>query len=116
MKPNVNNTVQKVEQFIKNGNNLIPDNYTDFITNLIDMYFKTIMSILNPVYVEGYFDDLIGQQLILHIILFVLVISLIFLFLFYIINNLIILNKNKILSKFNNKYVKFYLKYQLFLA
>ena len=38
------------------------------------------------------------------------------LFIFYIINNLFILNKDKILNKFDNKFIKLYIKYQSFLA
>ena len=49
-------------------------------------------------------------------ILFVLVISLILLFIFFLVNNIFYLNKDKILNKFENKFVKLYVKYQSFLA
>jgi hypothetical protein len=49
-------------------------------------------------------------------ILFVLAISLLFLFLFCVVNIIFVLNKDKILNKFDNKYIKYYIKYQLFLA
>ena len=55
-------------------------------------------------------------QIIIHILLFILVISLISLFIFYIINIIFLFNKDKILNKYNNKYIKFYIKYQSFLA
>ena len=82
----------------------------------MDTNFRTTISNLKPVYVEEHFYGLIGQQIIIHIILFVLVISLILLFIFYIINNLFLLNKDKIINKFDNKFIKLYIKYQLFLA
>ena len=65
------------------------------------------IDLIKPVSAEGYLDDLIGQQTIIHIILFVLVISLLFLFIFYLVNVIILLNKDKILSRFNNKYITF---------
>ena len=49
-------------------------------------------------------------------LLLILVLSIISLFLFYIINVIFILNKDKIINRFNNKYIKLYLKYQAFLA
>ena len=94
----------------------ISDNSNKLINDLLDKLFEAITSILKPVSAEGYLDDLIGQQTIIHIILFVLVISLLFLFIFYLVNVIILLNKDKILSRFNNKYITFYIKYQLFLA
>ena len=43
-------------------------------------------------------------------------IGLTLLFIFYIINILFILNKDKILNKFDSKFIKLYIKYQSFLA
>lgn len=112
------NEVQKSISAAGGGKNFISSgsDSTDTLNKLLDVFFNNITSVLRGVQVEGYLDDLIGQQIIIHIILFVLVISLIFLFLFYIINNIIILNKDKILSRFENKYIKYYLKYQSFLV
>ena len=75
-----------------------------------------VSPVLRSVPVEGHLDDLIGQQIIIHIILLVLVFSLILLFIFFIINNIFILNKDKIINRFDNKFIKFYLKYQILLA
>ena len=69
-----------------------------------------VSPVLRSVPVEGNLDDLIGQQIIIHIILLVLVFSLILLFIFFIINNIFILNKDKIINRFDNKFIKFYLK------
>jgi hypothetical protein len=82
----------------------------------MDIFFYNITQLLKPIHVEGYLDDLIGKQIINHILIFILVISLIFLFIFYIINNIFILKKDQILNKFINKYIKFYIQYHSFFA
>lgn len=92
--------------------------YSDFISKLIDLIFKKTMEILliKPVEVQGYFDDLIGQRMFIEIILFILCISIILLFIFFIFNLIFLLNKDKIIKKFNNKLIIFYIKYQVFLS
>jgi hypothetical protein len=112
----VEKVVSEVKNLIEKGNNFVPIDLSDFNNKLLDVIFSALASIVRGVHVEGYLDDLLGQQIIINMILFVLVLSLIFLFIFYIINNIIILNKDKILSKFENKYIKIYIKYQTFLA
>ena len=92
------------------------DNASSFINKLMDALFSNFFSIFKPVQVEGYLDDLLGQQIIILIILFVLVISLILLFIFYIVNIIFIFNKDRLLNKVNNKVIRFYLKYQTILA
>ena len=66
--------------------------------------------------VEGYLDDLLGQQLFIHLLLLVVVMSTIVLFLIFLFINFINYNKEYILTKFNNKYVKLFVRYQLFLS
>ena len=112
----VKETVSEIQKLIEKGNTFVPETSTDLINKFMDTIFKNTIQVIKPVYVEGHFDDLIGQQIIIHIILFILVISLILLFLFYIINNMFVLNKDKILNKFDNKFIKLYIKYQSFLA
>ena len=112
----VEETVNEIKILIEKSNTFLPDTSTDLINKFMDTIFKNTIQVIKPVYVEGHFDDLIGQQIIIHIILFILVISLILLFLFYIINNMFVLNKDKILNKFDNKFIKLYIKYQSFLA
>jgi len=82
----------------------------------MDIFFYNITQLLKPIHVEGYLDDLIGKQIINHILIFILVISLIFLFIFYIINNIFILKKDQILNKFIKKYIKFYIQSHSFFA
>ena len=91
----VNIPVGLIEK-INNSTNLLPYNSLNIGDKLIDIFFNSIASIIKPVQVEGFLDDLIGQQIIIHIILFVLVISLIFLFIFFLISITILLNKDKI--------------------
>ena len=83
---------------------------------ILDKFYSVIGSFIKPIYVEGYLDDLLGQIVVIHLILFVLVICIFFLFIFFLINLMVILNKDKILKKFNNKYLILIIKYQMILA
>jgi hypothetical protein len=85
--------------------NFIPDNLLSF---LLDFF--------RPIPVVGYLDDLIGQQLFIHLLLFIIVISLIILLTIYIFIQIMVNNKEFLLKKFNNKFILFFIKYQLFLA
>ena len=119
MESKIETRVQEaVEEAIKKSkSNFIDTDLTNFNDKLLDKFFEFVASIFKPVKVEGYLDDLIGQQIIIHIILFVLLISIILLFLFYIINIIFILYKDKIINKFNNnKIITFYIKYHSFFA
>jgi hypothetical protein len=116
----VQETVSKINS--NNSNSFLPDefkyldNFQEIIDNFTDRMFNFIGSLIRPVPVEGYFDDLVGQQIMIHIILFILLISIIILILFYFINIIFLFNKEKIINRFNNKIITFYIKYQSFLA
>ena len=70
---------------------------------LFDYGFNSIMRILNPVEVQGIFDDLIGQRFFIEVILFIL--CLLIIILFFIMNKIFILNIDKIKNRF--KYFNF---------
>ena len=89
---------------------------SDLINNLIDTIFKETMQLLKPVHVQGFFDDLIGQRMFVETILFILCISIVLLFIVFIFNLIFLLNKDKIINKFNNKIISFYVKYHAFLS
>lgn len=112
----VNEAVAEVLKRLDKGSNFLPTDFTSFYNKSLDFIFNLISPFLKSVPVEGYLDDLIGQQIIIEMLLLVLVFSLILLFIFFIINIIFILNKDKILNKFENKFVKFYIKYQALLA
>ena len=110
----VNSVVNEI-----NGNGLLPFSNSDFkdlINKFIDLIFKETMQILEPVQVQGFFDDLIGQRMFIELILFIMCISIILLFIFFIFNLIFLLNKDKIIKKFDNKFITFYIKYQAFLS
>ena len=86
-------------------NNLMPENIINYVIN----FFR-------PVSVEGYLDDLIGQQLFIHFLLISVVFGLILILSVYIFINIFIHNKDYILKRFNNKFILLYIKYQLVLA
>ena len=82
---------------------------------IINTYIKSIFSVLKPGTVEGYLGDLLGQQLFIHLLLLMVVISLILLFFIILFLLVLTFNKEYIINKFNNKYIKFYIKYQYFI-
>ena len=100
----------------KGANTLLPvDN------NLFDLIFSNsvtqeILKIFRPVPVEGHLDDLIGQQIFITYLLLMIVLSLIVFFLFYVSINIINSNKEFLINKFSNKYIKLYIKYQFILT
>ena len=77
---------------------------------------ENILELFRPVQIEGYLDDLIGQQLFIHFLLLIIVFSLIILFSLYLFTQVLLGNKEFLLKKFNNRFIKFYIKYQLILA
>lgn len=88
-------------------------------TNLLDYMYNSLGYVLNnthsffkPVESTGYLDDLIGQQIAIYFILFFTTISLILLLFAYILNNILMLNKNNILNRFKNIYILKYLQFQ----
>src|SRR5258707_7907845 len=99
---------------------ILPKDFNNFLDNFLDKFipdnlFSIILDIFRPVAV-GYLDDLIGQQLFIHILLFIVVISLIILLTIYLFIQIIVKNKDFIIKNFNNKFILFFIKYQLFLA
>ena len=66
--------------------------------------------------VEGYLDDLIGQHLFIQMLLVIVAISLLLLFISFLFIILLLQNKDYVLKRFNNKFIKFYLNYQFILA
>ena len=101
------------------ANNFIDPNLNDlnFLKDMdIDKIINFCLKPFKPVNVEGYLDDLLGQQLFIYFLLLLIVLSLIVLLLVYIFINIFLQNKDFILSKFNNKYIRFYIKYQIILG
>jgi hypothetical protein len=96
--------------------NYLPDlDLNSFSNNIIDYMFNLFFSIIKPVHVTRYFDDLIGQHIAIEVILLYMLIFTSILFIAYIINVVLFINKNYILNSFDNKYIKLYIKYQTFL-
>lgn len=81
-----------------------------------DKLINFVLQLFRPVKVEGHLDDLLGLQLFIYFLLLVIVISLIGLTIIYMFVNILLHNKELIINKFNNKFLKFMVKYQLFLG
>ena len=106
-----------LEESSKNASSYLPmvnNNKGSFtFDNIIP---ENILDIFRPVQIEGFLDDLIGQQLFIHFLLLIIVFSLIILFSLYLFIQALLGKKEFILKKFNNKFIHFYIKYQLILA
>lgn len=81
-----------------------------------DKLIEIIMQFFRPVPVEGHLDDLLGLQLFIYFLMLIVVISLIILLFGYMTINIFLHNKEFILSKFNNKYLLFMVRYQILLG
>ena len=102
---------------ISNSSKFLPDSYNEILSQFSpENLFLNFIGLFKPVGVEGHLDDLIGQQLLIHFLLIIVVTSLIILFIFYFVVQTMFNNKEFILAKFNNRFIKLYIKYQIFLA
>lgn len=90
-------------------------NIQEFTYNTLGSILTWTSNFFKPVEVHGRLDDLMGQQIAIYFILYFLTLSIILLLISYVLNNFLMLNKDKILNRFNNKYVKLYIKYQSFM-
>ena len=104
--------IQNSSSFLPKG----PGNPLDYIYIIPEFLKSSLLDFFRPVPVEGHLDDLIGQQLFIHILLLMVVTSLIILFTIYLVIQLLNNNREFLINKFNNKFIRFYFKYQLFLA
>jgi hypothetical protein len=115
--PTIDTIVSEITK--SSGNNFISKSDNDvsvFIEKFTNFIFKETMQVLNHVEVQGYFDDLIGQRMFIEIILLIMCLFVILLFIVFIFNVIFLLHKDKIIRKFNNKFITFYIKYQSFLS
>ena len=118
----VNKSVSEVQNLInsKNGGNanqfISSGDSSDILFQLFDSFMQHLGFLFKPVSVNGYLDDLIGQQIAIEFILLLTSFFMCLLFLAYLANNLLFFNKEYIINKFgkNNKFILLYLKYQVF--
>ena len=84
----------------------------------LDSYFKEILSFFKLGSSDGYFDELYGFIWFSQVLLLIISVSILVLFLLYVYNNILIVNKEAIMNRVNdkNKILKFYVKYQLVLS
>ena len=111
--------VSKVVAEVKNStNNFLPslDSYKDVIDTIIDKIFTETIQIIQPVPVQGFLDDLIGQRMFIEVILFISCFFTILLIIAFFINLIFLLNKDKFIKFFDNKFFTLYFKYQALIA
>ena len=110
-----------IEEAGKHSKQFLPGdlNILDYCEKIVYYFMDSLSYFFKPEIVKGTLGDLLGQQFMIYILLTITVISLILLFISYIINITILLaviqNKEKILNKFNFKLMDYYIKYQTFL-
>ncbi len=80
-------------------------------------YLNSFLSnIFYPAPVAGYLNDLIGQQILIFLSLLIISVSIFLLFIVFVINVYFLFYKDKFNAPQNNKYLKYYIKYQSFFA
>jgi hypothetical protein len=118
--PNIVSEAEKKYEILKNStssSSFLPNDLNNFLDKFIsDSIYSHLLGIFRPVEVTGYLDDLIGQQLFILLLLFIIVFSLIIFLIIYLFIIILVKNKEYLLSIFNNKFFLFYVKYQLILA
>lgn len=115
--PDVMKTVADQVSEARSKSNFMGDDFNilEIITKIINKFMESFYWIFKPAELHGTLGDLIGQQFVIYILLFIIVISIILLFISYLLNIILILNKDKILNNFKNKYIIYYIKYQTIL-
>nr|YP_009493210.1 hypothetical protein [Ganoderma calidophilum]AWJ64005.1 hypothetical protein [Ganoderma calidophilum] len=118
LNPIFNKASEEAEKQLSNqGNKFLGDDSGSSIYQFItDQLNSFLLNITHSVPVEGFLDDLIGQQLIIYILLLIVVISTIILFIVYLVIHFMIYNKDYLVNKFNNKFIILFIRYQLFLG
>jgi len=86
------------------------DSNRDIFKELYENLFEQIMPLFQPGIVQGHFDDLVGQRMFIQFLLLLICFFLLVLFLVFIFNIILILNKDRILGYFKNKYILLFLK------
>ena|ERR1700742_780686 len=112
-----NNTTNSfIDSTVSSGANNIDNQFIiDGFYNLLGMFMNKFGSYFTPIHVSGFLDDLIGQQLAIFFILLILTLSLILLLISFFISNIIFINKDYIIKRFNNKFILLYIKYHSFM-
>ena len=90
--------------------------FDDLYNILNDSIINNVLNFFKPVEVSGHLDSLLGVQLVLYFSIIIMAISVSLLLILYLLINIFILNKDRLLNHFNNKIVRFYIKYQTILA
>ena len=88
----------------------------DLINSILDKFFELFSNVFNPIVVEGYLDDLIGQHLMFQMLIFIISISILLLIVALFFISFFLKNKEYLMNKFENKYIQMYLRYQFLIA
>lgn len=88
----------------------------DLINSMINKFFELFSHLFNPIISEGYLDDLIGQHLMFQMLILIVSISILLLIVVFLIISFFLKKKDYLMNKFDNKYIKMYLRYQFLIA
>lgn len=114
----VSSTVQTQSEFentfLPNGSSL--DLNVIFDKIMFENWFNWFLDLFRQVPVEGYFDDLLDQQLLFLILIFVAALATLIFFCLFLFINIIHNNRDYLLKRSENRLIKLYIRYQLFLT
>ena len=88
----------------------------ELINNLVNSMVTQLLNIFKPINTIGFLDDLVGQQMFILILLLIITMSIILLFILYVFNNILLHNKVWLINRFNNRFIKLYIRYQIFIV
>lgn len=119
--PEVSELIAKVKEAWDShstGNSFLSNSNT-IVEKIMQFYQSIYQATINNIkieYPEGYLCEIIGQRIFFEFIIFITLLAIIYLFFSFLFNLLILLNKDKILNFFTNKYVLLLVRYEIMLS
>ncbi len=107
----------KVKEVLDSQSNSFISDIPDFFSNLdvsklADFFFNVVFTILKPVSATGFFDDLVGQHIIILVSLLIIGVFTSILFIIFLVNVTIFINRDYLINRFSNKWIRLYMTFQ----
>lgn len=118
MKKKIDETVlAKVKEVLDSQSKSFISDIPDFFSNLevsklADFFFNVVFTILKPVSATGFFEYLVGQHIIILISLLIIGVFTSILFIIFLVNLTIFINREYLINRFSNKWIRFYVTFQ----
>lgn len=117
IKKKIDETVlAKVKEVLDSQSNSFISDIPDFFSNLevsklADFFFNVVFTILKPVSATGFFEYLVGQHIIILISLLIIGVFTSILFIIFLVNVTIFINREYLINRFSNKWIRFYVTF-----